>query len=181
MKNFLTSLGELLKILLISLLIIIPIRYYVIQPFFVKGESMEPTFQNGDYLLVDELSYHFRAPQRGEVIVFRFPQQPKEFFIKRIIGLPNETVKIVNHTIYIYNQAHPDGFKLNEKYLPPEPFLGNEVLKLDKNSYFVMGDNRAHSFDSRAWGAVPRKDLVGRVLFRVWPFNHAMAFGIPKY
>ena len=181
MKKFLAVFKELVQILLISLLIIIPIRYYIIQPFSVKGVSMEPNFQNGDYLLVDELSYHLRPPQRGEVVVFRFPREPHEFFIKRIIGLPGETVKIVKNQIFIYNKKHPNGFQLKESYLPPEPFLGNQTVKLKQNEYFVMGDNRSHSYDSRAWGPMVRKYLIGRVLVRLWPFKHAMVFKTPSY
>ncbi len=181
MKKIFAFLWEFIQIALIALIIIIPVRYYIIQPFFVKGISMEPTFQNGDYLIVDELSYRLRPPKRGEVVVFRFPENPKQFYIKRIIGLPGETIKVDSHEIYIFNKEHPQGFSLKENYLPPEPYLGEEKITLGPNSYFVMGDNRTHSFDSRAWGPVDKKYLVGRVLFRIWPFQHAMAFSAPEY
>ena len=182
MKKILLFAWEFLQIILISLAIIIPIRYYVVQPFFVKGASMEPNFEDNDYLIIDELSYHFRQPGRGEVIVFHFPQNTKQFYIKRIIGLPGEKIKIADNKIYVYNKENPEGMMLDEKtYLPTEILLANYETTLNNDSYFVMGDNRLHSFDSRGWGNLERKYIVGKVLFRVWPFGKAMAFGTPNY
>lgn len=182
MKKVLLFFWEFIQIAFISLVIIIPIRYYVVQPFFVKGSSMEPSFQDGDYLIIDELSYHFREPDRGEVIVFRFPKNPDQFYIKRIIGLPNERIKIADGEIYIYNKDNPEGFVLKEvSYLNSENSLGNIDKTMEENSYFVIGDNRLHSFDSRRWGGLEEKYIIGRVIFRVWPFDSAMAFSMPNY
>src|SRR3990167_6426588 len=121
---------ETVKVVVISLAIILPIRYYLVQPFFVKGASMEPNFEDGDYLLVDELSYRFRDAERGEVIIFRFPQQPSQFFIKRVVGLPEETVQIKNEEVTIFNEKSPEGFILKESYLSSnQKTLGNIITK----------------------------------------------------
>lgn len=182
MKPFFSLLWEIFKIFIIALAIIIPIRYFLAQPFFVNGASMEPNFENGEYLIVDEASYYLRTPERGEVVVFRYPLDTKEFFIKRIIGLPNETLEIHGSKITIFNQANPQGFVLDESsYLKIVPSLGDEKIILQSDQYFVLGDNRAASYDSRRWGAVPRNDLIGRAWLRIWPFNRARAFEAPTY
>jgi len=172
MKSFLALAWEIFKVFVISLAIIIPIRYFLVQPFFVQGASMEPNYDTGQYLIIDEASYYFRAPERGEVIVFRYPLDTKEFFIKRIIGLPGETLKIQGNQIIIINKDNPSGFVLDEsKYLENIPPLGDEQIILKDNEYFVMGDNRAASFDSRRWGPVPKNDIIGRAWIRAWPFG----------
>ena len=181
MKKTLGVMWEFLQVVLISLIIIIPIRYYVIQPFFVKGASMEPTFQDGDYLIVDELSYHFRSPKRGEVIVFSYPQNPKQFYIKRIIGLPEETVQVTDNQILIKNSDYPEGFVLDESQYLSVTTAGNVEKMLDIDQYFVVGDNRDHSFDSRRWGELDEKLIIGKALFRVWPIKEAAAFSSPEY
>ena len=171
-QETLALIWETLKVVIISLAIIIPIRYFLVQPFFVKGASMEETFGDGDYILIDEISYRFRDPQRGEVVVFRFPEDQSQFFIKRIIGLPEETVEIKSDKVIIYNKQHPSGFVLNEPYLMPgQHTTGNLRIKLDPNEYFVLGDNRLQSSDSRRWGPLNRALITGRVFFRAWPIN----------
>ncbi|KKR02397.1 MAG: Signal peptidase I [Candidatus Yanofskybacteria bacterium GW2011_GWA1_39_13] len=163
---------ETIKVVVISLAIILPIRYYLVQPFFVKGASMEPNFEDGDYLLVDELSYRFSFPERGDVIIFRYPNDPSQFFIKRIIGLPSETIEIKDNTVKIYNKDIPEGFVLDEKYLAPDQkTLGNAVVRIDDNEYFVLGDNRLQSSDSRRWGMVNKSLITGRAFLRPWPFT----------
>ena len=165
---------ETVKVVVISLAIILPIRYYLVQPFFVKGASMEPNFEDGDYILVDELSFRFRDAERGEVIIFRFPQQPSQFFIKRIIGLPEETVQVKDNQVTVFNEENPEGFVLSETYLAPEQkTLGTMTTKLDDNEYFVLGDNRLQSSDSRRWGPVNRSLIMGRAFLRPWPFTRA--------
>lgn len=163
---------ETIKVVVISLAIILPIRYYLVQPFFVKGASMEPNFEDGDYLLVDELSYRFSPPERGDVIIFRYPNDPSQFFIKRIIGLPSETLEIKNNTVKVYNKDSPEGFVLDEDYLSSEQkTLGDFIVKIDDNEYFVLGDNRLQSSDSRRWGAVNKSLITGRAFMRPWPFT----------
>lgn len=163
---------ETVKIVVISLAIIIPIRYFLVQPFFVKGASMEPTFEDNDYILIDEISYRFKNPERGEVVVFRFPEDRSQFFIKRLIGMPEETIEIKDDKITIYNKQNPGGLELDETYLDKgQHTIGNLRIKLDPHEYFVMGDNRLRSSDSRRWGALNRSLITGRVFFRAWPIR----------
>lgn len=172
-----TELWELFKILVVSAAIVLPIRFFVVQPFVVRGPSMEPTFENREYLVVDELTYYRRPPVRDEVVVFRYPKDPSEFFIKRIIGLPGERIDIVGGQVKITNALHSSGAILDESYLTPpnRPTYPDAHWALGAEEYFVLGDNRDQSSDSRFWGPVGRKFLVGRVIFRAWPLAR---FGI---
>ncbi|MEK7603589.1 MAG: signal peptidase I [Patescibacteria group bacterium] len=171
-NEVLAFIWETIKVVVISLAIILPIRYYLVQPFFVKGASMEPNFEDGDYLLVDELSYRFSEPARGDVIIFRYPGDKSQFFIKRVIGLPGETIEIKNNEVMIYNVDHPDGFVISEEYLDAvQETLGNMLMRLDGNEYFVLGDNRLRSSDSRRWGPVNKTLITGKAFIRAWPFN----------
>lgn len=171
---------EVLKVIIISLAIIIPIRYFIVQPFFVNGASMEETFHDSDYILIDEITYDFRDPKRGDIVVFRYPNDTTQYFIKRVIGLPGETIQVKNNQVTILNSDHPSGAILAESYLSPEQETrGNLKRKLDGNEYFVMGDNRLHSSDSRAWGAVHRSFITGRVFARAWPLKKAGLFKNP--
>jgi signal peptidase I len=173
-------LGDIAKVIILSLIIIIPIRYFVVQPFFVRGASMEPTYDNGDYLLVDEVSYRFSEVGRGDVIIFRFPPDPSQFYIKRVVGLPGETVTVREGAVVVVNDANPEGFMLQEAYLE-EKTSGDTTLALADGEYFVLGDNRDASFDSRSWGALPRRDIVGRVFLRAWPFDRLDLVDEPQY
>ena len=168
------SLWEFVKVVLISVAIVLPIRTWVAQPFIVSGASMEPNYHDGEYLIIDELSYLLRKPSRGEVIVFRFPLNPSEFFIKRIIGLPGETVEIKNSAVTILLPGGKEILKLNEEYLPKSFETGpDRALMLKDGEYFVMGDNREHSSDSRMWGILPQNKIMGRALIRLWPVAKA--------
>jgi len=181
MKNFFIYIWEVIKIVVLACLIVAPIRLFIFQPFFVKGQSMEPNFENGDYLFVDELSYRLKAPQRGEVVVFKYPNDVSQRYIKRIIGLPGETVEIRDGKIDIFNK---DGEKVlrEENYLPQSTLtLGDTNITLKENEFFVLGDNREASSDSRRWGPVPKEDMIGRVFFRVWPLATLTKFGAPVY
>lgn len=138
---------------------------------------MEPTFDDGDYILIDEISYRLREPERGDIVIFRFPQDRSQFFIKRVIGMPEETLEIKNNTVVVYNQQNPQGLILKEDYLSPDQqTLGNFKIKLDPDEYFVLGDNRLRSSDSRIWGAVNKSLITGRVFFRAFPFNEFGGF-----
>lgn len=169
--GWVSGLFELGKIFLITAAIIIPVRYYIAQPFIVRGASMEPTYQDSEYLIVDELSYELRQPRRGEVIIFRYPKDTSQFFIKRIIGLPGETVELSHGRVTIVNKEHLDGFMLEEPYLSPpnRPTSPDMKIIIGDNEYVVFGDNRDYSSDSRVWGLLGRKFMVGRALFRAWP------------
>ncbi|MCX6760529.1 MAG: signal peptidase I [Candidatus Nealsonbacteria bacterium] len=181
MKNFFIYVWEVIKIVILACLIVAPIRLFIFQPFFVKGQSMEPNFENGDYLFVDELSYRLKEPQRGEVVVFKYPNDVSQRYIKRIIGLPGETVETKDGKVDIFNK---DGEKVlkEENYIPQGVLtLGDVKITLKENEYFVLGDNRVASSDSRRWGPVPREDIIGRVFFRVWPLATLTKFGAPVY
>lgn len=172
-KRIVALIVENVKILLISLAIILPVRYFLIQPFYVKGASMEPNFYNREYLIVNEIGYRFDDPKRGDVIVFKYPLDKKQYFIKRVIGLPNERVVIDNNSIIIYNQNLKDeGIKLDESYLDiNNKTTGKTDIILEDDEYFVLGDNREHSLDSRIFGILPEDLIVGKAWFRGWPFE----------
>jgi signal peptidase I len=171
---------ELVKIVIISFLIVLPIRYFIIQPFYVQGASMEPTFYDHEYLIIDEISYRFNEPKRGEVVVFRYPRNPQDYFIKRVVALPGEKVEIVNGSVYIYNEDRPEGFRLDESLYLSESVqtynVNTEPLSLASDEYFVLGDNRYSSKDSRNFGALNRSFITGKVWLRGWPFDRFVFF-----
>ena len=185
---------ELIKIVFWAFLIIAPVRIFLFQPFFVQGASMEPTFENNQYLIVNELGYKktevgvpgksffyvepFKKLKRGDVIVFRYPKNRSQFFIKRIVGLPGEKIEVKDSRVTIYNSENPQGSVLDEKnYLPESTRTsGDLILKLNENEYFVMGDNRMFSSDSRYWGPVSSSDVIGKVLLRAWPLDNLTFF-----
>ena len=182
MRKFLASLFEVLEIAVIAVVAVFVVRTYLVQPFLVSGTSMVPTFASGDYVLTDELTYHFRSPERGEVVVFHDPEDWATYFIKRVVGLPGEHVVIKNNQITITNAEHPNGFVLDETYLPSGLITsGNIDVTLSTSSYFMLGDNRPFSYDSRSWGPLPSKNIVGLVRFRLWPVNELQAFAAPSY
>ena len=174
-------LTEMAQVIVISLAIVLPIRYFLIQPFYVKGASMEPNFHDNEYLIIDELSYRFRVPERGETVVFRYPLDPKQFFIKRVIGLPGEIIKIANGQIVIFNAERPEGFALEENYIEQGGTYGEKNVKLGLNEYFVLGDNRRASLDSRIFGGIQKELITGRVWLRGWPLNKLSRFTPPLY
>jgi signal peptidase I len=164
MRQFFLSLLEVLEILCIALISIYITYTFIAQPFRVEGSSMEPNFSDGNYLIVDELSYRFKNPGRGEVVVLRNPTKSSEFFIKRIVGLPGEEVVIRGNEVYI------NGELIKEKYLPESLAMKEDyVFQLKDDQYFVMGDNRLQSYDSRSWGPLSRDGIVGVVRVRLWP------------
>lgn len=168
-------LKDLFTLALLIVIVVLPLRAFVISPFVVDGESMHPTFENLDYLIIDELTYRFSAPARGDVIVFRYPLNPSVFYIKRVIGLPGETVSI-NHGVVSIKETDGISFTLSEPYVAAEDATYTNSVTLGSGEYFVMGDNRPNSSDSRVWGPLPRQDIVGRVLLRLLPLSHAGFF-----
>ena len=169
MKKASAYFWETIRFAVVTLLIVIPIRAYVAQPFIVSGVSMVPSFQNGEYLIIDELSYLLRAPARGEVIVFRYPRDPSKFFIKRVIGLPGETVTIRGGKVRIKNGQTESLW--DYPAVPTQTAGGSGVYPLGPGQYFVLGDNRSMSLDSRSWGSVDEHLIKGRVLVRLFPLN----------
>lgn len=168
-------LKDLFTLALLIVVVVIPIRVFVVSPFVVDGESMHPTFENLDYLIVDELIYNFRAPERGDVIVFRYPDDPSIFYIKRIIGLPNEKLNI-NHGAVTVTTATGEKFALTEPYTINEDATYTDDINLNPGEYFVMGDNRPNSSDSRFWGNLPKKNIIGRVDLRLLPVKELGLF-----
>lgn len=168
--------GDTVKFALIALLIVIPIRWFIAQPFIVRGESMVPTFQNNEYLIVDQVTYRFEEPKRGDVIIMRYPNDPSVFFIKRIIGLPNETVETKGKQIII-RSTDKEAITLDQSFIDPSRMRDeHRIYTLGPDDYFVMGDNRRESSDSRIWGNLPRENIVGRALIRLWPPTHINLF-----
>jgi len=166
---------ETLGYIITALIIVVPIRAFIAQPFVVNGASMDTTFKDGEYLIVDEISYRFEKPERGDVVVFRYPLDPKKYFIKRIIGLPGETVKVSGEIITIANTENPNGFVISEPYTHSQT-IGNISTTLRNGEYFVMGDNRVVSLDSRSWGALPEKDIIGKPFIRLLPLSRIDLF-----
>lgn len=186
MRQFFASALEVVEVAVVALGAVFLIRTFLVQPFLVSGESMAPTFENGDYLLVDELSYYLRTPERGEVIVFRYPKQESTYFIKRIIGLPGERVVIQAGGVEVFNKNNPQGTMLDERYLPPNLATtvrpdGQSDFTLGSDEYLVLGDNRPNSYDSREWGILKRKEVIGLVRLRLWPLSDTTVFAAPNY
>lgn len=169
-KNFIKDFLELLRFTILVLIVVVPIRMFIAQPFIVNGQSMLPTFENGDYLIVDEISYRYSEPERGEVIVFRLPSNNDRFLIKRIIGLPTETVSITGSKITLTKQ-NGEIIQLDENYLNGN-FSSYGTWDLNENEYFVMGDNRNNSSDSRSWGLLQKDLIIGKTFLRLFPFTH---------
>lgn len=167
---------DFVRFALIATAFVVPIRLFIAQPFIVSGASMIPNFQNGNYLIIDELSYRFEEPRRGEVVVFRFPYEPNKFLIKRIVGLPTETMAIEGDTIRITNAAHPNGFIWEQGAITTSGRPADQKVTLGADEYFVLGDNRDESADSRLWGALPRANITGRPVLRLLPLSKLELF-----
>ncbi len=168
-----TSRGALFGYTLFALGLALFIRFFIAAPYVVSGSSMEPNFDNWDYLITDRVSFRFEEPARGDVVVFHLPQEYSRTLIKRVIGLPGETVTVSGKQILIQNADNPEGFYLEEPYLAAENLGGPQSasVKLESDHYFVLGDNRRVSSDSRSWGVLPRENIVGRVLLRLFPLS----------
>jgi len=171
-KQVLIFVWEIFKVVVISVAIIVPVRYFLIKPFYVKGASMEPNFYNHEYLIINEISYRFNRPERGDAVVFKYPFDPTQYFIKRIIGLPGETIKISDGKIYISVFGQDEEEILEENYLlPAMKTLGEVKATLAEDEYYILGDNRVASLDSRAFGPIKRDHIVGKTFLRGWPLN----------
>lgn len=178
----LAFIAELIKVAALSAAIILPVRYFLIKPFYVNGASMEPNFFNHEYLIIDEISYRFNEPKRGEVVVFRNPEDEKQYFIKRVVGLPGERVVVKDGQVQIFNNLAPAGITLNEDYLPADLATGGQAdVTLAPDEFFVLGDNRRASLDSRRFGPLPRREIVGRTWLRGWPPNRIGVIDNPRF
>jgi signal peptidase I len=166
---------EIVKVVIISLAIILPIRYFLVQPFTVDGASMEPNFYNREYLVINEISYRLHEPQRGEVVIFKNPENTKVYFIKRVIGLPGEKIEIKKGVVYINSQILPESYL---QYFSTTDYPARTLLA---DEYFLMGDNRPNSHDSRALGPINKKYIIGKVWLRGWPLTRINTFNLPDY
>lgn len=174
-SDFAAFVGEMARFALITLAIVLPIRIFIAEPFIVSGASMEPTFETNDYLIVDRLTYRFEEPKRGDVVIFKYPKDPSKYFIKRVIGLPGDTVVLSGTGVTIKNSAHPEGFSIEQPYVVFGQAEDRSFV-VGPDEFFVMGDNRAASLDSRAWGDLPAQNIVGRALVRLFPPNEFSLF-----
>jgi len=155
---------ELIETIALTLLIFLVIRFAA-QSFRVDGESMEPGLHTDEFVIVDKMSYLFQSPQRGDVIVFHYPLDTSKDFIKRIIGLPGDTIRITGSSVIV------DGQTLHEPYISLPFNFENKTLKLGLDQFFVMGDNRDNSLDSRSWGPLGRSYIIGKAVAVYWPVN----------
>jgi signal peptidase I len=161
---------DILEVIVFAVAIFLFVYLLILQPHKIKGASMEPNFPNGEYLLTDKVTYRFREPRRGEIIVFEAPGQNAEEYIKRIIGLPNEKILIENNKIFINGKELREPYISNSILTSPGTFLKEEV-QIPSNNYIVLGDNRPFSSDSRAWGFVPKEKITGKAWFIYWPLK----------
>ena len=173
-KGFFGKLGsffiEFIETLVVFGAIFAVIYLFVAQFHKVSGLSMYPTMHDGDYLITEKVTYKLGAPKKGQIVVLKNPRDNSQDFIKRIIATPGDTLKIENDQVFV------NGKKLDETYLPEGTpthagafIIEGVELKAGENQYFVFGDNRNHSSDSREWGSITKEELVGRALFRYWP------------
>jgi len=180
---------EIFETATLAIFIFLVLYLFLVRPHQIHGDSMLPNYHNGDYLLTEVVSYKFlgKELQRGDVIVFRSPQQPNRDFIKRVIALPGEQIKIQNSKIYIINSDYPEGFLLTEPYLPLEiTTQAREIIREGElfeigEGYIVMGDNRPRSSDSRDWGIVEKDKIIGRAWLRYWPPSALGFISAPEY
>jgi signal peptidase I len=166
-----SDIKETIIFVITCLAIALPIRFFVFQPVIVQGESMSPNFHTHDYLIVDELSFRFRDIKRYEVLVFKSPMDPKLHLIKRVIGLPGERLTSTDGIITIFDSKNNTSFIARDEFVSkvtPDTF----DITLGKDQYWVLGDNRPNSADSRYWNALDKKFVTGRALLRLFPFNN---------
>jgi signal peptidase I len=165
------SLWEFVKFAIIAAVIVLPIRFFIAEPFLVRGDSMVPTFKSNDYLIVEKIGYRFNPPKRGEVVILISPVGNNHDLIKRIVGLPNEKVEIADSKVFVTTE-NGKRFQLNEPYVKNQQLISQKIEKqLGNNEYFVLGDNRPVSYDSRYWGALDKKDIIGRPFLRLYRFD----------
>jgi signal peptidase I len=186
-STLLSTLADFIETIVVAAAIFVIVYLFLLQPHQVKGASMQPNFKDGEYILTDKISYRFQNPQRGDVVILKAPTDPDVDFIKRIIGLPGEKIKISDGKIVIFNSNKKNGFTLKEPYRIIGTTSGgkeapqNTEIQIPQDSYFVLGDNRLESYDSRSWGFLPKKNIIGKAWLRYWPLN---VFGFvqhPKY
>ncbi len=181
-KRAIAAIFDFLQGIVVVLAIMVMIYLFIMSPQEINGASMEPNFHNGEYILTNKITFKLGDPIRGDVVVFKSPKNKDIDYIKRIIGLPGDSVALRESNIYI------NGQKLNEAYLAPDVYIfggsflreGSEIV-VPKEKYFLMGDNRPHSSDSREFGPVLKEDFIGKAILRYWPFTRAGLLERPNY
>lgn len=170
--TFWQQIRENVQIIAIALFLALLIRAFVAEPRYIPSDSMLPTLQVGDRLVVEKISYHFHPPQKGDIVVFDPPQQlqvqgyaKNQAFIKRVIGTPGQTVAINSGKVYLNNQP------LTESYIAEPPNYQMDAVRVPENQLFVMGDNRNNSNDSHVWGFLPKQNVIGHACWRFWPLS----------
>lgn len=170
LKNFLLFFADIFETIIVALAVFLLVYFFLIQPHRVQGDSMLPNFKHGELILTDKISYRIRTPSRGDVIVFKAPQDSGKDFIKRIVALPGETIELIAGQIYINGQAIKEPYLTTTTLTLPGSYLreGGKVT-VPNGEFFVLGDNRNHSSDSREWGTVKKSDIIGRAFIIYWP------------
>ncbi len=181
-KRAVAAIFDFLQGIVVVLAILVMVYLFIMSPQEINGASMEPNFRNGEFILTSKILYKLRAPVRGDVVIFKSPANKEIDYIKRIIGIPGETVCLKNSAFYVNDQ------KVEEPYLAPDtPIFGgsylgeNQCTVVPPGSYFVAGDNRPHSSDSREFGPIGLQDFIGTAIFRYWPFSQLGALPRPTY
>lgn len=181
-KKIINFFFDFLETSVVALSIFVVVYLFLVQPHEIKGSSMEPNFHNNEYILTDKISYKFREPQRGEVIIFKAPTNNEVDYIKRVIGLPGDRIKVQDGFVYV------NEMKLNESYLADKtPLLPGSSMQegveitIPPDHIFVMGDNRPHSSDSREFGPVSFNLIIGHAIFRYWPLPEMGLISTAKY
>ncbi len=182
LKRAVAAVFDFLQSIVVVMAIMVMIYLFIMSPQEIKGASMEPSFFNGEYILTNKVLYKLREPRRGDVIIFKSPSNPEIDYIKRIIGLPGDTVSLKDNTI------HVNGVAVDEPYLRPATAIfggsylaENEEVIVPEGEYFVLGDNRPHSADSREFGPVPLEDFIGKAFLRYWPSSKLGIIPQPDY
>lgn len=178
-KRTVFAIIDFIKTTIIVVFLALIIRLFVVQPFIVEGQSMLPTFSNNDYLITEKISYSIRSPERGEIVIFHPPDNPSINYIKRLVGLPGDSIEVKDQSVYVNTQ------KINEPYLTSNEQTNvatkDFTLTLKSGEYFVLGDNRNHSRDSREIGPIPYSSIVSRVWVRLLPVDNVRAFAAIDY
>ena len=171
-QKFINFILDFLETIVVALSIFVVVYLFLVKPHEVKGSSMEPNFQNNDYILTDKISYKINEPSRGDVVIFKSPKNPEVDYIKRVIGLPGERVKVQNGSVFINDKKLEEPYLKDRTLLFPGSYLQEGVeITVPVNEYFVFGDNRPHSSDSREFGPIPISSIIGKALIRYWPLT----------
>lgn len=171
-KSVINFFFDFLETIVVALSIFVVIYLFILQPHEIKGSSMEPNFHNNEYILTDKISYRFKDPERGNIIVFKAPKNPDIDYIKRIIGLPGDRVKVEKGDVYINDKKLPEPYLHDKSLLFPGSYMQEGInVTVAPGEYFVMGDNRPHSSDSREFGPIPKKSIIGKAFLRYWPIK----------